>query len=171
MSDLEHPDLTDADVQSLRRFFRYHWTDRVEFNRACGLQIPTWEPDGVVFALDYRDDLSAHPGMFHGGVVSALIDTCGSGAVMAGHDFRRGSRITTVSMSVQYLGAAPGEGVVAHGRCTRRGRSVNFAEVKVFSAASNRPIAEGLVASNIAGAREGFDRILAIAREKYADPT
>ena len=46
-------------------------------------------------------------GIFHGGVVAALLDTTGSGAVMAGHDFAKGSRLTTISLSVQYLSVAP----------------------------------------------------------------
>ena len=73
----------------------------------------------MVVEIAYRDELSAHPGMFHGGVVSSLIDTCGTGAVMAGHDFRRGSRLTTASMTVNSLGAAPGEGLVARSTCSR----------------------------------------------------
>src|SRR5207245_4365536 len=52
------------------------------------------------------------PGIFHGGVVSALLDTTATGAVMAGHDFAKGSRLTTISLSVQYLSVAPGG---AHG--------------------------------------------------------
>jgi hypothetical protein len=36
-------------------------------------------------------------------MLSALIDTAGCGAVAAGHDYARGSRITTVALAVQFL--------------------------------------------------------------------
>ena len=36
-----------------------------------------------------------------------MIDTTGSAAVLAGHDFSKGSRLSTISMSVNYLGVAP----------------------------------------------------------------
>jgi uncharacterized protein (TIGR00369 family) len=158
------PDLTEYDQQLLRAHFHMHWEERVEFNRACGIRVPRWDPDGVEFQLPYRDDLSAHPGVFHGGVLSALVDTCGCGAVMAGHDFRLGSRLTTVSLAVQYLSVAPGEGAVADGRCTRRGRNTHYAEVHVRSSETGKPLAQGLVAVNISGHRADFAKILAAAR-------
>jgi uncharacterized protein (TIGR00369 family) len=157
--------LSDEDQRLLRAFFRVHWEERVAFNRACGIRIPRWDADGVEFHLPYRDDLSAHPGAFHGGVISALIDTCGCGAVMAGHDFNRGSRLTTVSLAVQYLSVAPGEAVVAQAHCTRRGRTTHYAEVHVRSAGSAKLVAQGLVTVNISGQRDDFERILAAARK------
>lgn len=157
-------ELTDVDQAALRAFFRHHFQDRVAFNKACGVRITTWHGGGATFELDVRDDLTAHPGVFHGGVVSALIDTAGTGAVVAGHDFTRGSRVTTVSLTVNYLSVAPGEGIVAEARCTRRGRSNHYAEVHVFSATSRKLVAQGLVTCNIAGVRDGFDEILAAAR-------
>lgn len=81
----------------------------VAFNRYCRLRVTRWDPDGVEIVLPYTETLSAHEGLFHGGVVSALIDTAGAGAVIAGHDFTKGSRLSTVSMSVQYL-APPAAG-------------------------------------------------------------
>jgi uncharacterized protein (TIGR00369 family) len=156
--------LSEADQEALRAYFHRHWQEGVAFNRACGIHVPRWHPDGVEFELPYRDDLSAHPGVFHGGVLSALIDTCGCGAVMAGHDFRLGSRLTTISLAVQYLSAAPGEGAVARGVCTRRGRTTHYAEVHVDSTASGKPLAHGIVAVSISGHRADFDRILATAR-------
>ena len=47
--------------------------------------------------------------LFHGGVLAARIDTTAAGAVMAGHDFREGSRLSTVSLAIQYMAVALGE--------------------------------------------------------------
>jgi uncharacterized protein (TIGR00369 family) len=146
--------LTQEQQQHRRDWFRDHWTTGVAFNAHCGLKVESWGPEGVTIRLPYADHLSAHEGVFHGGVISALIDTTGSAAVLAGHDFDRGSRLTTISLTVNYLGVASGD-VVAEARCTRRGGRVHFAEVMVRSE-SGTPVAQGLVTVNISGHRPGL---------------
>jgi acyl-coenzyme A thioesterase PaaI-like protein len=74
---------------------------------------------------------------------------------MAGHDFAKGSRLTTISLSVQYLSVAPGEDLLATGWCTRRGRSVHFAQAQACGAVSGKVVATGQVAVSIAGERPG----------------
>jgi uncharacterized protein (TIGR00369 family) len=145
--------LTEDQQRQRRARFRDHWQDGVAFNKACGVQVIRWDPDGVQMVLPFRDDLSAHDGIFHGGVVSTLIDTAGCGAVAAGHDYDKGSRITTIALSVQFFTVAPGEDLVADARCTRRGRQVNYADVVVCSAGTGKLLAQGLVTVSVAGER------------------
>lgn len=147
--------LTEEEQQFRREWFRGHWVDRVAFNRRCKMRIERWDSEAVEIALPYAEDLSAHDGIFHGGVVAALLDTTATAAVMAGHDFNLGSRLTTISMSVQYLSVAPGEDLLCEGRCTRRGRTVNFAEGIARGATSGKPVATCQVAVNISGERPG----------------
>jgi|SRR3954453_11734045 uncharacterized protein (TIGR00369 family) len=147
--------LTDEEQERRRRWFREHWVDGVAFNRRCGMRIVSWDGEAVEIALPYATDLSAHDGIFHGGVVAALLDTTATAAVIAGHDFSRGSRLTTISMSVQYLSVAPGEDLVCEGACTRRGRTVSFAQATARGATSGKPVATCQVAVNIAGERPG----------------
>jgi uncharacterized protein (TIGR00369 family) len=147
--------LTEEEQQRRREWFRHHWEHGVPFNRHCHIRVQRWAGDGVELLLPYAEHLSAHQGIFHGGVISALIDTTGCGAVLAGHDFDNGSRLSTVSLAVQYLSAAPGEDVVAFGQCTKRGRSVHFADVVVRST-GGKPVAEGLVSVSITGERPGL---------------
>lgn len=139
----------------IREWFRKHWQDEVAFSRLCGFEIVDFTPEVVRVRAAFRPELSAHEKIFHGGVLATLIDTTGSGAVIAGHDYSLGTRLTTVSMSVQYLSVAPGEDLVAEGRCTRRGRSLNFAQVVVSSAGGKR-LAEGMLTVNISGHRDGL---------------
>ena len=162
------PELTEDDQLALRAYFRHHFQERVAFNKACGVRVTRWEGDDATFELPLREDLTAHPTVFHGGVVATLIDTCGTGAVLAGHDFRKGSRITTVALSVNYLSAAPGESLVAEARCTRRGRSTHYAEVHAYASESRKLLAQGLLTCNTGGVRDGFDEILAAARRRFA---
>jgi uncharacterized protein (TIGR00369 family) len=147
--------LTAEQQQRRRDWFRDHWTTGVAFNAHCDMAVERWDADGVTIRLPFADHLSAHEGIFHGGVISALIDTTGSAAVIAGHDFDLGSRLTTVSLSVNYFSVAPGEDAFADARCTRRGGRLHFAEVAVRSE-SGKPLAQGLVAVNIAGRRPGL---------------
>ncbi len=147
--------LSEVEQQERRDWFRAHWQDGVAFNRSCGIRVLRWDVDGVELYLPYADGLSAHNGIFHGGVVAALLDTTATGAVMAGHDFSLGSRLTTISMAVQYLSVTPGEDLRAVGRCTRRGRTVNFAEARAEGAESGKVVASAQLAANVSGERPG----------------
>jgi uncharacterized protein (TIGR00369 family) len=144
--------MSEEQQAAWRERFHRHWQDGVAFNRACNMTVTRWEPDGIEMHLPFRDDLGAHPGVFHGGVLSALIDTAGCGAVAAGHDYNRGNRITTVALSVQYLSVDPGHGAVAYAHCTRRGMQISYAEVTVRSD-GGKPLAQGLVTVSVTGKR------------------
>ncbi len=154
----ESVSLTEDQQQRRRQWFRTHWEQGVEFNRLCGITVRRWDAGGVELALPYATQLSAHDGIFHGGVIAALIDTSGTGAVLAGHDFNLGSRASTVSMALQYLAAAPHEDVVAYAHCTRRGRQTHFAEVEV-RAHNGKVLAQGLVTVTVSGERRGLEAI------------
>jgi uncharacterized protein (TIGR00369 family) len=145
--------LTEDEQHRLRERFRRHWEQGVAFNRSAGMTVERWDPDGVEMHLPYREDLGALPGVFHGGVISALIDTAGCGAVVAGHDFGNGSRVTTVALAVQYLSVDPGRGVTALARCTRRGKQISYAAVVVRSD-TGKELAHGLVTVSVSGERK-----------------
>ena len=118
--------LTLQALEARREWFREHWKSDIAFNRLLGVEILDWEPGLVRARVPFADRLSAHDGIFHGGVVATLIDTTGTGAVISGHDFNLGSRLTTVAMNVQYMSVARGEDLLAEGICTRRGRTLSF---------------------------------------------
>jgi uncharacterized protein (TIGR00369 family) len=149
---MAHTVLTDDEQAAWRNRFRHHWQHGVGFNRSCEMTVERWDAGGVEMHLPFRDDLSAHPGVFHGGVLSALIDTAGCGAVAAGHDYGKGSRITTVALAVQYFTVDPNRGATAFAKCTRRGRQISYAEVVVRSD-GGKELAQGLVTVSVAGTR------------------
>lgn len=141
--------------EELRARFRHIYQDEVEFNGLLGMSITRWDPDGVQFEVPFRRDLSSHADTFHGGVVAALIDAAAGGAVLAGHDFAKGSRLSTVSMTVHYLSGAPGEGLVARARCTRRGLNLNYVQVTIESSETRKLLAEGMVTCNMTSRSTG----------------
>jgi uncharacterized protein (TIGR00369 family) len=156
----EPSQLSDEEQERRRAWFRRHWTEGIEFNKSVGIRVLRWDPDGVDLELPYADALSAHSGIFHGGVLAALVDTAGAGSVFAGHNFEKGSRLTTISLTVQYLSVGTAPAVVAEARCTRRGRTTHFAEILVRSS-GGEPVAQGVAAYNIVGERPGFQESLA----------
>lgn len=148
--------LTEADQEARRDWFRRHWETNVPFNRLCRITVRHWDPDQVELVAGYTDELSAHPGIFHGGVIATLIDTAGCASVLAGHDFTRGSRISTAAMSLQYMAVAQGEDVVAVARAVKRGRTVHVAHVEARGVTSGRLLAAGQVTATIEGERPGL---------------
>jgi uncharacterized protein (TIGR00369 family) len=149
--------LTMQALEARREWFREHWKSHIAFNQLLGVEILDWEPGLVRARVPFDDRLSAHDGIFHGGVVATLIDTTGTGAVISGHDFNLGSRLTTVAMNVQYMSVARGEDLLAEGICTRRGRTLSFARVSATST-SGKLLAEGMLTVSISGERTRLDR-------------
>jgi uncharacterized protein (TIGR00369 family) len=145
--------MADDRNTEMRDRFRHIYQDEVAFNGLIGMSITRWDPEGVEIEVPFRADLSSHAGTFHGGVVATLIDAAAGGAVLAGHDFAHGSRLSTASMTVHYLSAAPGEGLVARARCTRRGRNLNYVHVLVESSDTGKLLAEGMATCNMASRR------------------
>jgi len=134
------------------RWFEEHWSHHVPFNVELGLDITDWETGFVRARVPYQPKLSAHDGIFHGGVLSSAIDAIASGAVVAGHDFTLGSRFTTVTMTISFMSVARGDVIVVEGRCLRRGRRLNFARGTVLGV-DGTVMAEGMVTVSASGER------------------
>lgn len=138
-------DVRDKHRKSLRFIF-----SKVPFVSELGMELVNWDtPDTVVTRMAYSKLIDNGFGTPHGGAVAALMDTTGSAAAWNGHDYEKGSRGATVSMTVNYVGAARDEVVTATGRCVRRAKELNFTEVTVTSE-SGRTIANGTVIYRIA---------------------
>lgn len=144
--------LEEAEQQQRREWFRRRFTDDIAFNRLCRLDIPVWTPECVQLRLPFAEILTSSGGFIHGGVLSALVDVAGSGAVLAGHDFRFGSRVVTASMSLQFLAAVERTDVLATGICTRRGRT-SFADIRITDAATGQLVVSGHASYLVAGER------------------
>jgi uncharacterized protein (TIGR00369 family) len=107
------------------------------FMRWLGLVFDQYEPDDVVVRLPFREDLTNDGVVFHGGVIASMLDTAGAAAAWSNHDFDKGVRASTVSMSVQYVGAAKQSDLLCHGRTVKRGRELIFTEITASDADGN----------------------------------
>jgi uncharacterized protein (TIGR00369 family) len=100
------------------------------FISSLGITVERWETDGVRLVLPFDERLTNDGREYHGGAIAALLDTAGASAVWAGHDFDRGLRASTVSMTVNYVGRGVGD-LVAAAHCVKRGRDLSFAAIEV----------------------------------------
>jgi uncharacterized protein (TIGR00369 family) len=143
--------MTDDELRSRHgKSLRYMFT-KVPFVSALGLELVEWEEqeDHAVVRMPFRELADNGGGTPHGGAVATLMDTTGAAAVWNGHDYDKGTRGSTVSMTVNYLGTARDEVVIATGACVRRAKELNFVTVEARSE-SGRPVASAVMTYRIA---------------------
>ncbi|MDQ2650969.1 MAG: PaaI family thioesterase [Actinomycetota bacterium] len=99
------------------------------FIAGLGVTFDRYEPDDVVLRVPFREDLTNDGVSYHGGVIASAIDTAGAAAAWSNHDFDRGTRASTVSMSVQFVGAAKRSDLLCTARTVRRARELIFTEI------------------------------------------
>jgi uncharacterized protein (TIGR00369 family) len=94
-----------------------------------GIVIERYDPDEVTIRLPFREDLTNDGTYYHGGVVAAVVDTAGAAAAWSNHDFDKGARASTISLSLQYVGACKRSDLLCHARTVRRGKELTFTEI------------------------------------------
>ncbi len=99
------------------------------FISLLGMRVEHFEPDHVTMRLPFREDLTNDGVYYHGGAIASVIDTCGSLAAWSNHDFSKGSRASTVGLSIQYVGACKRSDLVCHAKTVRRGKELTFVDI------------------------------------------
>lgn len=121
----------------------HHFATRVHFNRSCGLRVDRWDNQQVTMTIAHREDLCNSTTGFHGGIIGALADTCGTAASLAA--IGASGFIATVSMNINYLAAATSD-ITATGVCIKPGRRLQVAEVRIVDSVG-KLVAEAIVTS------------------------
>jgi uncharacterized protein (TIGR00369 family) len=107
------------------------------FIGGLGIVFDTYEHDHVVLRLPFRADLTNDGTYYHGGVISSCIDTAGAAAAWSNHDFTKGARASTVSMTVQFVGACKQSDLLCDARTVKRGKELTFTEITATDADAN----------------------------------
>jgi uncharacterized protein (TIGR00369 family) len=107
------------------------------FMGGLGIVFERYEPDAVTIRLPFREDLTNDGTYFHGGVIASVLDTTGAAAAWSNHDFNKGTRASTVTMSIQYVGAAKRSDLLCHARTVRRRKELTFTEITATDADGN----------------------------------
>lgn len=133
----------DEEQQQRRRLAVRDLMPKTPFLAGLGIVFERYEPDDVTIRLPFREDLTNDGTFFHGGVIASVMDTAGAAAAWSNHDFGKGSRASTVSMSIQYVGAAKKSDLVCHARAVRRGKELTFTEITATDS-DGRTVAHGV---------------------------
>ena len=83
-------------------------------------------PGLVEIALPYREDLAQQHGFFHGGIVSAVLDSACGYAALSRMPADRG--VLTVEFKISFVAAASGDRLFARGRVVKSGRTLVFCD-------------------------------------------
>ncbi len=130
----ESPSELSEDEQQQRRRAVADLMPKTPFMGWMGIVFDRYEPDDVTVRLPFRPDLTNDGTYYHGGVIASVLDTAGAAAAWSNHDFTKGTRASTISMTVQYVGACKRSDLVCHGRTVRRGRELIFTEITATDA-------------------------------------
>ena len=141
--DVPETEPLSEEQQQKRRLAVRNIMPKTPFLAGLGIVFEKYEPDDVTIRLPFREDLTNDGTYFHGGVIASVIDTTGAAAAWSNHDFDKGSRASTVSMTVQYVGAAKKSDLVCHARTVRRGKELTFTEITATDG-DGRTVAHGV---------------------------
>jgi uncharacterized protein (TIGR00369 family) len=125
--------LSEEDQQRRRAAIR-DLMPTTPFLAGLGVVFDRYEPDEVTLRLPFRPDLTNDGTYYHGGVVASVVDTAGAAAAWSNHDFDKGTGASTVSMSIQYVGACKRSDLLCHARTVRRGKELTFTEITATDA-------------------------------------
>lgn len=109
-----------------------------------GIRLTDMQPGVATLTLPFADSLVTIGHIVHGGAIASLIDTAAMVAAWSDVPVSGNLRGTTVGLTITYLAPAESEELQATARVLRRGRSLVYLDVDVYSV-SGTFVAKGLV--------------------------
>lgn len=110
----------------------------IGFQKILGIEVMETSAEHAVVRLPHRMDLCGGGNALHGGVISSVLDLTGALAAWSGHDVARGMKGSTVSLTVNFVGAAMGDAILATGNVRRRGKELIFCDVEIVEDTEQR---------------------------------
>ena len=134
-----------------RQQISYFFEQKIPFNRFLGMEVRQFDSGLVQLEVPARKEFVGNPSLpaLHGGVISALLDTAGGGAVWS--QVEDNEAVSTVDLRVDFLRPGRQEPLVGQGKVVRLGNKVGVAELRAFHpGAEDKPVAAGMGVYNIA---------------------
>lgn len=120
--------VTAEHLEEVRTLF----LEKIPFNRVLGINIVELSPGNALFSVPFRPELIGDPvrGSLHGGVISAVADTCGGCVVWSAIGNK--DRVSTIDLRVDYLRPGRPEELRCRGEILRLGNRVGVAKITLF---------------------------------------
>ncbi|MCY3726216.1 MAG: PaaI family thioesterase [Rhodobacteraceae bacterium] len=118
---------------------------RLPFSKALNMRVEEIGESRAVMTTPYDLQIIGNPsiGVIDGGVVTALMDTCGGLAVLTHPEVN--TSMATLNLKVDYMRPAnSGQQITAEAECYNVTRTVAFVRVMAFDEDRNRPVATAL---------------------------
>ena len=134
--------LPDSGTAADPREMMQRFLDVVPHAEALGMRVIDAGPGMVELEMPWRAEFVGDPatGVLHGGVVSALMDTCCGGAVLVHPN--RPATTATIDLRIDYLrSAAPGQAVRTRAECFHMARAVAFVRAVAHDGTDGPPVA------------------------------
>ncbi|MCA1832736.1 MAG: PaaI family thioesterase [Actinomycetota bacterium] len=120
------------------------WLAASPFGKHVGVIVASIEAGHAEIVLPFDASLCTMGNVVHGGAIATLIDTAATAAAWAGAEPPANGRGATVSMALNYVGAAVGTDLRARASVVKRGRNLVFCDVEVRGA-DNGAVATAIV--------------------------